>query len=118
VEHRVRHVVAEQDTALALGSGDVPVLATPRLLAWMEAATVDAAAGSLGPGQTSVGVRVNLSHLRPSPVGSTVQVVASDPEPLERGRLSFEVVASDESDRVVATATVDRAVVDRQRFLG
>ena len=50
------------DTATALGSGDVAVLATPRLLAWLEAATVAAAADVVGPGETSVGTRVELEH--------------------------------------------------------
>jgi predicted thioesterase len=120
VESRTHHTVGEEDTATALGSGDVAVLATPRLLAWMEAATVEAAAAVLRPGQTSVGVRVNLTHLRASPVGSTVEVVASRSEhadSADTGRLRFEVVATGEGGRILATGTVERAVVDRQRFL-
>ena len=54
----MRHEVTDADTAAALGSGDVPVLGTPRLIAWMEAATVQAAAASLNPGQTTVGISI------------------------------------------------------------
>jgi fluoroacetyl-CoA thioesterase len=69
---RIRTVVTEADTAIAVGSGDVPVLGTPRLLALAEAATVAAAAPHLEPGRTSVGTQVSLDHRRASPVGSLV----------------------------------------------
>ncbi|MGA0092648.1 MAG: thioesterase family protein, partial [Candidatus Nanopelagicales bacterium] len=63
--------VSAADTATALGSGDVPVLATPRLIAWLEAATVDACP-PLGSDETSVGTRVEVEHLAASPVGASV----------------------------------------------
>jgi fluoroacetyl-CoA thioesterase len=58
----MRHEVTDADTAAALGSGDVPVLATPRLIAWMEAATVRAAAAFLVKGQTTVGTAIRIEH--------------------------------------------------------
>ena len=58
----MRHEVTDADTAVALGSGDVPVLATPRLIAWMEAATVRAAAAFLVKGQTTVGTAIRIEH--------------------------------------------------------
>ena len=106
--------VTPADTALALGSGDVEVLATPRLLAWCEAATV--AALALPPGRTSVGTRVSLDHLAPTPVGGSVTVTATLEH--EDGRLvRFSVAASDGLGRLVATGEVTRVVVDRARFL-
>ena len=63
----VRLVVGEADTANALGSGDVHVLGTPRLVALFEQATVDALRGILDEGQTSVGMRVQIDHLQPTP---------------------------------------------------
>jgi len=65
-----------RDTAAALGSGDVPVLGTPRLLALAEAATVRALDGALPPGQTSVGTSVRLEHTAASPVGMRITVTA------------------------------------------
>jgi len=56
----MRHEVTDADTAAALGSGDVPVLGTPRLVAWLEAATVRAAVGLLKPGQTTVGTAIRI----------------------------------------------------------
>jgi len=112
------HVVTEADTAVALGSGDVPVLATPRLLAWLEAATcaAAAAAGAIGPGRTSVGTRVSVEHLLATGVGGRVDVRAELVH--ADGRLlRFEVAATDDAGRVVATGQVTRVVVDRERFL-
>ena len=65
----VRIVVADTDTAVAMGSGDVPVLGTPRLLALAEAAAAAAIRPGLEPGQTSVGTSAVLEHNRPSPLG-------------------------------------------------
>jgi predicted thioesterase len=109
--------VTEADTAAAVGSGDLDVLGTPRLLAWCEAATCAAIASSLDPASTSVGTRVSLEHLGASPVGERVEVQAS--VAYVDGRLvRFAVAASHVSDgRVVGTGEVTRVVVDRDRFL-
>src|SRR5260370_1135705 len=72
----VRIVVADTDTATAMGSGDVPVLATPRLLALAEAASVAAVTPSLERGTTSVGTSVAMEHKRASPIGAEVVVEA------------------------------------------
>ena len=72
----VRHVVTEADTAIRAGSGDVPVLATPRLLALAEAACVAALESHLDAGMTSVGTGVALEHRRASPVGTEIEVEA------------------------------------------
>jgi fluoroacetyl-CoA thioesterase len=110
------HVVSEGDTAAALGSGDLPVLGTPRLLAWAEEATCAAVAGDLGDARTSVGTRVRLEHVQPSPVRAegTVRAHLTDVD----GRLlRFEVSAEHADGTVVGHGEVTRAVVDRARFL-
>jgi fluoroacetyl-CoA thioesterase len=112
------HEVTQADTAAAVGSGDVPVLATPRLIAWLEAATVRSAAPFVGPGQTTVGTAVRIEHRRATPVGGTVEVVAEAPEAAVGPRLTFVVRAVDGAGAVVATGEIDRAIVDRDRFLG
>ncbi len=88
----LRFTVTEADTAIALGSGDVPVLATPRLVAWMEAATVAAAAARVDSTSTTVGTEVWLRHRRPSAVGAVVEVEVTEVTEQDRG-LSFAVVA-------------------------
>lgn len=113
----MRHEVTEADTAVAVGSGDVPVLATPRLIAWMEAATVRAAAPFTESGQTTIGAQVRVLHLRATPVGGRVEVSAEPTASVAGRRLTFAVRAVDGSGREVATGEIDRAIVDRKRFL-
>ena len=109
--------VTEDDTALSLGSGSLEVLATPRLLAWCEAATCSAVEGALADEQTSVGTRVQLEHVGASAVGASVRVTASLVY-VDGRLLRFEVVAEQEPDgKVVAHGEVTRVVVDRERFL-
>ncbi|KRF30349.1 thioesterase family protein [Nocardioides sp. Soil805] len=109
--------VGEDDTALALGSGSLPVLGTPRLLAWCEAATCAAVDPDLGEGETSVGTRVQLEHLAASPVGARIEVSAATS--YADGRLRrFTVSARDlDSGKVLAAGEVTRVVVDAERFL-
>ena len=111
-----RCTVTEADTAAALGSGEVPVLATPRVLALAEQATVAAVAGALDAGATTVGVRVELEHLAPSPVGADLEVT-SVLEWVDGRRLEFAVRVGD-GDRTVARGHITRVVVDTAAFLG
>lgn len=110
--------VADADTAAAVGSGSLPVLGTPTLLAWCEAATCAAVEPALGAGETSVGTRVELEHTRASAVGAALDVTATPV--FADGRLHrFSVVAREAGGgRVVATGEVTRVVVDTERFLG
>jgi predicted thioesterase len=112
----VTHLVGEDDTATGMGSGDVPVLATPRLLALAESATVAAVAGTLSSETTSVGTRVELEHLVASPVGVRVSVRA-ELVAIDGRLLRFEIVAVHPDGRVVAHGRINRVVVDRVRFL-
>jgi predicted thioesterase len=136
----LRFTVTDSDTAIALGSGDVPVLATPRLLAWLEAATVAAAAPWVDSTSTTVGTEAFVRHRRASAVGATIEVQVAGITELDRG-LAFDVIAREVpplptdgavgSDspgappsapampirREVASGRVVRAVVDRATFL-
>ena len=113
----MRHEVTDLDTATALGSGDVPVLATPRLIAWMEAATVQSARPLLETGQTTVGTAVRIDHSRAIPVGGSVKITAEAPSHAAGRRITFVVQAVDGLGRPVAAGEIDRVIVDRQRFL-
>lgn len=120
----VRIVVAGTDTAMAMGSGDVPVLGTPRLLALAEAAAVAAIRPSLERGQTSVGTSAVMEHKRPSPPGAEVVVEAELTE-VDGRRLVFRFIArhkrlpgsSDDHDVVIGAGTLERVLVDRGRFV-
>ncbi|MGH2829674.1 MAG: thioesterase family protein [Actinomycetota bacterium] len=111
---RATRTVAQSDTAIALGSGDVPVLGTPAVVALVERACCAAVEGALPEGSTSVGVRVELDHLAPSHVGATVEATATLTEVEGRG-LTFTATVVD-GDEVVARAVHRRAIVDRARF--
>src|SRR6185503_10183566 len=112
---RVELTVTDADTAQALGSGDVPVLGTPKILALAEAATVGATATRLPPGLTTVGVRVELEHRAATPIGRTV-VAEARLAKADGRRLIFEIAVR-EGETVVADGRVERVVVDRRRFL-
>lgn len=111
----VRLVVGEQDTARSLGSGEVDVLGTPRLVGLFEQASVDALRGILDDSQTSVGMRVQIDHLQPTPVGAEI-VAEAHVDKIEGRRISFTVTASDFGG-LVAAGKVTRVVVDVDKFL-
>jgi predicted thioesterase len=108
--------VSDSDTAQAVGSGSLPVLGTPRLLAWCEATTCAAAERLVGEGRTTVGTRVELEHRAASAVGSVVHVVA-DLVHTDGRLLRFSVAASAPDGRLLATGEITRVVVDADRFL-
>ena len=109
------YTVTEADTAAAVGSGEVPVLATPRVLALAERATVAAVAGVLQAGATTVGTRVELDHLAPSLVGADL-AVETVLERVDGRRLEFAVRLRN-CDRPVASGLITRVVVDTDAFL-
>jgi fluoroacetyl-CoA thioesterase len=115
----VRAVVTGADTAEAIGSGNLPVLATPRLLALAEAATVAAVAPHLEGGLTTVGTAASLEHRKASPLGAEIVVEAELTE-VDGRRLVFGFIARAggiDADVVVGAGTVERVVLDQERFL-
>ncbi|MEO7556719.1 MAG: hotdog domain-containing protein [Acidimicrobiales bacterium] len=111
----VSMAVTDADTAVALGSGSVAVLGTPRIVALCEEATIKALAGRLEEGTTSVGSRIQLDHLHPTAVGHPVRAEARLAR-VEGRRLTFTVAVHD--DRcLVAAGKVTRVVVETARFV-
>jgi len=107
--------VTPEVTASAVGSGLVPVFATPRLVALVEMAAVHALDGHLADGDTTVGTRIELSHLAATPVGMHVRAEAAL-ERVEGRLLTFRVAAWDSREKIGEGLHV-RAVVARERFL-
>lgn len=113
---RLRFTVGETDTAVALGSGEVAVLGTPRLIAWCEQACLAALAEHLPAAETTVGVHVDLEHLAPSRPGSTVEVTAVLVG-TGRRRLTFDCEAIEPDTAVVlARGRLTRVRVLRAAF--
>jgi predicted thioesterase len=108
-------VVSQADTAIRLGSGSVPVLGTPALVGLMEGAAVRALTDHLSPGQTSVGGRIDVRHLAPTPVGMHVRVRAELLE-VEGRRLVFHVEAWDEVEQI-GKATHERFIINEKKFV-
>ncbi len=115
----VRAAVTDADTAEAMGSGTLPVLATPRLLALAEAATVAAVAPHLDGGLTTVGTAASLEHRKASPLGAEIVVEAELTE-VDGRRLVFGFIAragDSDAEPVVGAGTVERVVLNQERFL-
>lgn len=106
--------VSPADTAIALGSGDVPVLGTPALVALMEQAAVAALAAALPPDMTSVGVYLEVHHLAATPPGMAITAQATVVSVDER-TVSFELAASDAVEQI-GRGVHRRVIVNRDRF--
>jgi fluoroacetyl-CoA thioesterase len=116
----VRHHVTGADTAATLGSGDLPVLGTPRMIALMEEAACRALLGRIPPQFTTVGVHLDIRHDRPTPVGHDV-VARAEVIAVDRSRVTYAVraVQGGVGDPVeIGSGTHVRAIVDRESFLG
>lgn len=111
----VKRIVTESDTAERWGSGLVPVFGTPSLVGLMENAAVEALEGHLSPGQTSVGGRMDVRHLAPTPVGMQVRAHAELVE-IDNQRLVFQIEAWDDVDRI-GEATHERFVIEQETFV-
>lgn len=109
------HVVAEEDTAAHYGSGLVPVLSTPHLIALMESAAQAVVAPHLDQEQTAVGTQIDMQHLAATPVGMEVRVRAELTAVAGR-RLEFIVEAWDAVEKV-GTARHQRFIIDTSRFM-
>ena len=113
--HTSELTVTEAVTALSLGSGDMPVLATPAMMALMENAAMMAVADELPEGTTTVGGHIESSHLRPTKVGekvrATAEVIKVD------GKKIYFKVAAFAGDVLLGEGTHLRFVVNREKFL-
>lgn len=113
--HTSQTVVNENNTAIALGSGDMKVLATPAMIALMENAAMLCVAPHLPEGSTTVGNMISSSHIKPSAIGANVEATAELVE-IENRKLTFKVTAT-ENGVLIGEGTHIRYIVDRERFL-
>lgn len=111
----VNHLVSDEDTAIAMNTGVVPVLSTPRVVSLIEEAAVLAVHPHLEEGISTVGVRVQIEHISPTAVGQTVTAEANL-EKVEGRRLIFHVAVRD-GRGLVAAGKVTRVVIKVEQFL-
>ncbi|MBR3884273.1 MAG: thioesterase family protein [Bacteroidaceae bacterium] len=107
--------VSNENSALTMGSGNLPVFATPAMVALMENATMLAVADALPEGFTTVGSEMNVRHIKPSPVGAQITAVALLTA-VEGRKLTFDVSAYDGEEQIGKGVHV-RFMVDIERFM-
>ena len=108
-------LVEERHLAINVGSGDLPVLATPVMVMPMENAAMKSVADTIADDETTVGAQVSVSHLRPTPLADTVNATATLVE-IDGRKLTFRVIAED-SKGLVGEGTHVRYIVNRERFV-
>jgi predicted thioesterase len=114
--HSETLVVEHKDTAAVYGSGSLEVFATPAMIALMEKTCLESVNAQIGEGNTTVGIAVNIKHLKASSVGSTIRCNAKLIE-VDRKRLVFEVQCF-EGENLIGEGIHERFVVDSEKFMG
>ena len=115
LKHTSELTVADTVTAIQMGSGDMPVLATPAMLALMENAAMLAVADELPEGCTTVGGHIESSHLKPSKIGDKVTATAEVTK-VDGKKIEFKVSAYF-GEALLGEGTHLRFIVDRKRFI-
>ena len=115
LRHSETLVVEHKDTAAVYGSGSLEVFATPAMIALMEKTCLDSVNDKIGEGNTTVGIAVNIKHLKASPVGASIRCESTLVE-VDRRRLVFEVKCF-EGDALIGEGLHERFVVDSARFM-
>lgn len=113
--HTLEKTVTEADTARVHGSGKLPVLATPALVAWMEQASWMSLEGRLAEGEDTVGIEMQIKHLKATSVGQRVSCRATVAE-VDGRRIRFTIEAHDDSG-VIGTAVHDRFIIQPEKFM-
>ena len=115
LQHTSQLTVTDAVTAITMGSGDMPVLATPAMMALMENAAMLAVADHLPEGCTTVGGHISASHLKPTKLGDTVTATATVTH-VEGKKIEFKVEARC-GDTLLGEGTHLRFIVDREKFM-
>lgn len=116
IQHTSTLTVENEHTAQTLGSGDLPVLATPAMIALMENAAMEALKPFLEAGQSSVGTSLTTSHDRASGPGETIRATATVTETDGR-RVEFEIKAEDSSGNELGKGKHTRFIIDIEKFM-
>ena len=115
LRHSEQLVVEHKDTAAVYGSGALEVFATPAMIALMERTCLMSVCDQIGEGNTTVGIAVNIKHLKASPVGSTIRCEAELTE-VDRRRLVFKVQCF-EGENLIGEGIHERFVVESAKFM-
>ena len=108
-------IVSEDNTAIKMGSGTLPVFATPAMVATVEKAAWSSVAGELEEGQSTVGTAMSLSHESATPVGLKI-TAKTTLTAIDRRKLTFSWEAYDEAG-IIGRGTHERLIVDNEKFV-
>jgi fluoroacetyl-CoA thioesterase len=111
----LQKTVTEDDSAEKYGSGLIPVFATPAMVGFMEATANTAIQPHLPLGYITLGIEINVKHLKATPIGWTVECTATL-ESVDERKLTFRIVAADK-DGLIGEATHHRYIVNAERFM-
>lgn len=109
-------IVNSTNTAVAAQSGSLQVFATPFMIALMEKATCKAVEESLDDGETTVGTNIDVSHIKASGIGAVITATAILDD-IDGRKLTFTVNAKDDSGDTIGKGTIERFVVDADKFM-
>lgn len=115
IKHTVTETVTIDKTAEKVGSGLLPVYATPAMIALMEKCAAECVAPYIEDGKSSVGTMLNIKHLAASPIGITITCTATLTE-IDGRRLVFSLEAADEKG-IIGEGTHERFIIDIERFM-
>lgn len=107
--------VTKENTAEAVGSGTLPVFATPAMIALIEATASESVAPFLEEGSSTVGTHLDIAHSSATPVGMSATCETELVE-VDRRRLVFRVVVTDAKGEI-GSGTHERFVVDNAKFM-
>lgn len=109
-------IVNSTNTAASVGSGTLPVFGTPFMIALMEKATTTAVVDFLEGDETTVGTGIHISHIKASGIGSVISAKAVVKE-VDGRKITFDVVAKDNDEEIIGKGTIERFVVNGNRFM-
>ncbi len=115
ISHQVEKIIEYKDTAVAHGSGQLEVFATPAMIGMMEMAARDCVSPYLEKTQSTVGTKINIEHIAATAVGKKVYTKAFLKE-IDGRKLLFDVEAFDENKKI-GLGTHERFIIDIERFM-
>lgn len=108
--------VDNTNTAIAVGSGSLPVFGTPAMIALMEEATCKAIAPALEDGETTVGTKIDVTHIKASGIGTPITATATLID-IDRRKLTFSVIATEDNGAEIGKGIIERFVVEAEKFM-
>ncbi|MBB6276060.1 MULTISPECIES: thioesterase family protein [Porphyromonas] len=109
-------IVAEQHSAITVGSGDLSVLGTPAMIALMEQASVQLVTPLLEEGTSTVGIHLSVEHLKATPMGAKI-TVSAELTAIDGRKLTFALKAVNAENETIGEGTLDRFIIDKERFM-